>query len=252
MNALIIEDERLSAKRLQNIIRQEHPQINLLDTLFSVQDVHEWLHENPPPDLLFLDIQLNDGTGFDVLKLFESPPPVIFTTAYDQYAIKAFKFFSVDYLLKPIEAQELKNALIKFQKMKEVPWDEQLGEQLKDLTKAFDHGYKKRFLIRIGERFHHIAVEDIAYFYHKEAVTHLMSHSGKDYQMDQSLDQLEQLVNPLEFFRINRNYITSLQAVDQIHSYFNSRLLLKLAPSCEEEVIVSRDRVAGFKQWVDH
>ena len=213
-----------------------------------MQDVHTWLHENPPPDLIFLDIQLNDGTGFDVLKLFETPPPVIFTTAYDQYAIKAFKFFSIDYLLKPIEAQELKNALNKFQKMKEAGW----GEQLKDLSRAFDHGYKKRFLIRIGERYHHVGVADIAYFYHKEATTYLMSCSAKNFQMDQSLDQLEQLLSPLDFFRINRNYIVSLRAVDQIHTYFNSRLLLKLTPACEEEIIVSRDRVGGFKQWVDH
>ena len=248
MTALIIEDERLSAKRLQTLIKREHPQIMVQDVLLSVQDARSWLSQNEAPDLLFLDIELNDGTGFDVLRLFGEPPPVIFTTAYDQYAIKAFKFFSVDYLLKPIEPLELRNALEKYQRMQQRNWQDRMPE----LTRVFDHGYKQRFLIRVGEQYHQIPVQDVAYFYHKEAATYLMNTQGKGFQMDQSLDQLEQLVSPLEFFRVNRKYLVALRAIDKIHTYFNSRLLLNLVPDCPEEVVVSRERVGSFKQWVDN
>lgn len=247
MKALIVEDERLSAKRLQALIEKEHPQIKLQGSLLSVEDARIWLSSNPAPDLLFLDIQLNDGTGFDVLQLFEDPPPVIFTTAFDHYAIKAFKFYSVDYLLKPIESYELQLALGKLRKMHEKGWI----QQLPGLTKVFDHGYKKRFLIRVGEQFHKVPVEDVAYFNSQQATTYLTDDSGKRFQIDQSLDQLEQMVSPLEFFRVNRKFMVALKAISNIHTYFNSRLLLILDPECSQDVIVSRDRVSNFKRWMD-
>jgi len=248
MKVVIVEDEKLSAKRLQNIINQDHPQLELTATLYSVEDAREWLKTEPSPDLLFLDIELHDGTGFDVLQLFSDPPPVIFTTAYDRYALKAFKFYSVDYLLKPVEPSELKQALSKFHKIQDMVWK----EQIKGLSQAYSNSYKQRFLIRIGERYHNVPVEEVGYFYYCNSATYLYNHQGKSYQVDQSLDQLELVLNPLEFYRVNRQFIISMGAIDSIHSYLNSRLLLKLNPQTQEDVIVSRDRVVGFKKWMDH
>ena len=238
MKVVIVEDEKLSARRLQNLLQNDYPHMNICGTLHSVEDARNWLKQESAPDLLFLD----------VLQLFADPPPVIFTTAYDRYAVKAFKFFSVDYLLKPIEPDELKQALNKFKKMQDLGWK----DQLKGLSQAYSDHYKKRFLIRVGEQFHNVSIDDVAYFYHRHAANYLYDDQGKYYQIDQSLDQLEQVLNPLEFYRVNRQCIVSLKSISSIHTYLNSRLLLKLAPEMDEEVIVSRDRVIGFKKWMDH
>lgn len=250
MLALIVEDERLSADRLKSQIQRLAPNLEILDILDSVESAADWFRDNSHPDVLFLDIQLNDGTGFDLLNKLKVNFPIIFTTAYDQYAIKAFKFNGADYLLKPVSDDELKAAIEKVQSMHNVE-EHVVEQQYGQIQKIISGDFKKRFLIKIGERFQSIGIADVAFFQYSESMCYVVTTDGKKYPVDYTMDQLEGLVNPLEFFRINRQYFVSLGSIAEIHSYFNSRLLLKLNPDQPSEVIVSRDRVADFKYWMD-
>lgn len=249
MDVVIIEDERLSADKLIRMIGQYDPQIEVVASLDSVKKGVNWFRENSPPDLVFLDIQLSDGTAFDLLNQINQSPPIIFTTAYDQYAIKAFKFNSIDYLLKPLEQDGLQQALDKFKRTDQVetPSQQSFGK----VDQLINGEFKKRFLIKVGDQYQSIEVTNAAYFMYDDGLTYLFDKEGNKWPMDQSLDHLENMLHPLEFFRINRKFLISLGAISQIHSYFNSRLLLKLKHETNEEVIVSRDRVGDFKRWMD-
>ncbi|MEM9327689.1 MAG: LytTR family DNA-binding domain-containing protein [Bacteroidota bacterium] len=251
MQALIVEDERLSAERLKHMIAKVDPQMEIVGILDSVKSSKEWLRDNSPPDVLFLDIQLNDGTGFDLLNVAEVNVPVIFTTAYDNYAIKAFKFNSIDYLLKPIEESELE-ASIKKLKKSEPGGDLTSPEQdFGHLQKIITGDFKQRFLVKLGDQYQSVLIPEIAYFQYNDGMCYVVVKEGRKYPLDYTMDQLEGLLNPLEFYRVNRQLLVSLAAIKEIHSYFNSRLLLRLAPDCDAEVIVSRDRVSDFKRWMD-
>lgn len=247
----IVEDERLSAERLKVLVQELSPEYSVVALLDSVESTMQWLKDNSSPDLILLDIQLNDGVGFDLLADDLISCPVIFTTAYDEYAVKAFKYNSIDYLLKPIDRAELENALEKFKKHGERTVSPEAKAQFGQVSRMLSGSYKKRFLVKLGDRFQPLIVEDIAYFVSQNDLTYLVTRSGDKWPMDQSLDQLQELINPLDFFRINRKLIISLPAIKEIHSYFNSRLLLKLDPHADDEVIVSRERVANFKRWMD-
>lgn len=253
MQALIIEDERLSANRLKVLIQKIDPDIEVLATLDSVNSSRLWFKDNSPPDILFLDIQLNDGLGFDVLAELENEVPVIFTTAYDNYAIKAFKFNSIDYLLKPIDEADLQHSIekLKGQLKQSEPAEARVGQDFGQLKKIITGDFKKRFLVKLGDQYRSVNVEDVAYFYYQDGMTYLLANDGKKYPVDYTMDQIEGLLHPLEFFRINRKLVVSLTCIKEIHSYFNSRLLLRLFPAIEDGVIVSRDRVADFKRWMD-
>ncbi len=247
---VIVEDERLIAERLRSLVLACDEDINVTAMLASVSQAKEWFRGNSPPDLIFLDIQLNDGTCFDVLKYLDHSPPVIFTTAYHEYAVKAFKFNSIDYLLKPIDKAELQKAIQKFKTLS----PEQFHLQEVNYDKMNDiitHNYKRRFLVKLGDQYQNVDVRDIGFFHYEEATTYLMAVDGKKLPIDYSLDQLEDVLNPVDFFRINRQYLVSVEAIKQINSYFNSRLLLTLRPETSQEVIVSRDRVPDFKKWMD-
>jgi two-component system response regulator LytT len=246
MKVLIIEDERLNADRLKKILADSSHDIELLDICTSVQSSLEWFQKNDNPDLLLLDIQLNDGTGFDVLEKIGTSIPVIFTTAYDQYTLRAFKFHSIDYLLKPIQPEELNTAFDKYN-LQEKPPNIDLGE-LKSILKG---NFKSRFLVKIGEQFQTISSVDIAYFMSEENCTYMITSSQKTLPIDYSLEQLASVLDPSLFFRISRKFIVSMPAVKQIHTYFNGRLILKLEPESKEDVIVSRERVNDFKGWAD-
>ena len=250
MDVVIVEDERLSADKLTRMIAKFDPAIKVLATLDSVKSGTEWFRENSPPDLLFLDIQLSDGTGFDLLKEIECSPPTVFTTAYDQFAIKAFKFNSVDYLLKPLDQKELENALEKFlqsdSEHKSTP-----SSDFGRIDHIINGEFKKRFLVKIGEQYQSVDVTEIAYFKYDQGLTYIYTVDSKRWPVDQSLDNLENVLHPLEFFRVNRQMLVCLQAIHQIHTYFNSRLLLKVRPELDEDIIVSRDRVNEFKRWMD-
>lgn len=250
MDVVIVEDERLSADKLIRMLHKADPSINLLASIDSVKNGLQWFRENSPPDLLFLDIQLNDGTGFDLLKEIQHSPPVIFTTAYDQYAIRAFKFNSVDYLLKPLNQDELEQALEKYNQADHdnTPRNH---TNFGKIDSIINGEFKKRFLIKVGEQYQSVDVAEIAYFMYDDGLTYVHTKDKRKLPIDHSLENLENMLHPLEFFRINRKLLVSLGAINQIHTYFNSRLLLKLIPETVDDVVVSRDRVGDFKRWMD-
>ncbi|OEK06353.1 LytR/AlgR family response regulator transcription factor [Roseivirga misakiensis] len=247
MKAVIIEDEALSAKRLDKLVKESLPSIEVIAILESVNQALAWFNENTYPDLIFLDIQLNDGTGFEILKKLDGYPHIIFTTAYEQYALDAFKFNSIDYLLKPIDKSELINA---YDKLEQIHRTEESAyhDKIEALSKHFLPTFRERFLVKVGMQFKSIATQDIAYFYYDDGLSYLQTNN-QCLPIDYTLDQLINELNPKEFFRINRQFIVSLNAVKEIHSYFNSRLLLTLEPNTDTEVVVSRERVLSFKLW---
>ncbi|AXT50758.1 DNA-binding response regulator [Aquimarina sp. BL5] len=251
MTAVIVEDENFASKRLATLIEELAPEIRITGQITSVENGRQWFDNNPKPDLIFLDIQLNDGYGFDILDMMEDHPPVIFTTAYNEYAIRGFKYNGLDYLLKPIDKGDLKNALNKYRKTQvhsDAIFDDQKLEKIKNL---FSKEYKKRFMIKVGNQFTTFNVEDIAYFKSNEGLIFLHAHTGQQYPIEYSIDQLEDILDPVHFFRINRKFMVCVKSVVEIHSYFNSRLLLKLKPQEEEQIIVSRERTSNFKKWLD-
>ncbi|WP_062059602.1 LytR/AlgR family response regulator transcription factor [Aquimarina longa] len=251
MTAVIVEDENIASRRLANLIKELAPEITILDHITSVESGKNWFTKNPLPDLIFLDIQLNDGYGFDILDLLEEHPPVIFTTAYNEYAIRGFKYNGLDYLLKPIDKNDLKKALDKYRKnfnTSTTITDDAKYERIKNL---FAKEYKRRFMVKVGNQFNTFNVDDIAYFKSHEGIIFLYAHTGKKYPIEYTIDQLEEILDPVHFFRINRKFMVSVKAVVEIHSYFNSRLALKLNPLDEEQIIVSRERTSNFKKWLD-
>ncbi|MGF1559344.1 MAG: LytR/AlgR family response regulator transcription factor [Flavobacteriaceae bacterium] len=251
MKAVIIEDEHIASKRLAQLVSELAPEIEIVGQLTSVESGLTWFNENTLPQLIFLDIQLNDGYGFDILDHLKEHPPVIFTTAYNEYAIRGFKYNGLDYLLKPIDRNDLHTALQKFLKTQGTAteiWGEQKLEQIRNL---FQKEYKHRFMVKVGNQYKSFNVEDIAYFKSNEGLIFLFETNGKSYPIEYTIDQLEDILNPVQFFRINRKFMVSVKAVMEIHTYFNSRLLLKLLPKEEDQVIVSRERTASFKRWLD-
>ncbi len=251
MKAVIIEDEHIASKRLAQLVSELAPEIEIVGQLTSVESGLTWFNENDLPHLIFLDIQLNDGYGFDILDHLKEHPPVIFTTAYNEYAIRGFKYNGLDYLLKPIDRNDLHTALQKFLKTQGTAteiWGEQKLEQIRNL---FQKEYKHRFMVKVGNQYKSFNVEDIAYFKSNEGLIFLFETNGKSYPIEYTIDQLEDILNPVQFFRINRKFMVSVKAVMEIHTYFNSRLLLKLLPKEEDQVIVSRERTASFKRWLD-
>ena len=250
MKAVIVEDEEFAARRLGQMVAELAPEIAVAATLNSVESGRNWFSDNTRPDLIFLDIQLNDGYGFDILDTLEDHPPVIFTTAYNEFAIRGFKYNGLDYLLKPIVKEDLKRALEKFKK--NITRNGQGNtENLEHLKQLFHKEYKHRFMVKVGNQFKSFKVEDIAYFKSHEGLIHLHTHQGQVYPIEYTIDQLEHILNPIQFFRINRKFMVSVHSVIEIHSYFNSRLLLKLLPKDAEQVIVSRERTTNFKKWLD-
>ena len=251
MKVLIVEDESMASKRLTNLLLKLEPDIEILDQLDSVKTAVKWLSNNQA-DLLFFDIQLADGLSFEILNQVNIQTPIIFTTAFDEYAIKAFKVNSIDYLLKPIDPEELKHALEKFHQNFRQPEPQQpnmtmLEQAMKMLTKQ----YKERFVVKIGEHIHTIPVSDTAYFFSQDKATFLVTQEKKRYIIDYTLEEVEGLIDPQDFFRINRKYLVSMRAVKDIVSYTNSRLRIILHQSDEMDAIVSRERVQDFKKWLD-
>lgn len=250
MRVIIIEDELRSAERLRKMLMKLDPEIEIDAILDSLLSAREWFRDNSPPDLAFLDIQLGDGTSFELLHELKSDFPVIFTTAFDQYAIKAFKYQSVDYLLKPIVEEELAQAIEKYQASNDLS-SKPSPHDLTSTHRLITGDFKKRFLIKIGEQYKPVSIDEVAYFYSRDNQTYLMTLSGKHYPIDQPLEQIENSINPLEFFRVSRKMLIGLSAIAEVHTYFNSRLLIKLQPSTDLECLVSRERVSDFKSWMD-
>ena len=251
MKVLIVEDESMAAKRLVTLLEKIDPEIEVLAKLDSVKRAVAWLGENKA-DLLFFDIQLADGLSFEILEQVEVTSPIVFTTAFDEYAIQAFKLNSVDYLLKPIDPEELENALSKYKDLfasKEAPSMNMamIEQAMQMMTKK----HKERFVVKIGEHIRTLPVAETAYFFSQEKATYLQTIEKNRFIIDYTLEQVEQLIDPEKFFRINRKYLVSLEAVKDIVTYSNSRLRLILNHSDEMDAIVSRDKVQEFRKWLD-
>ncbi|MEQ8905932.1 LytTR family DNA-binding domain-containing protein [Ekhidna sp.] len=247
MNALIIEDEKLTADRLNKLI-QEHTSISVVQTFYSVKSSIQWLQKNECPELLFLDIQLGDGIGFDVLDSLKTYPHVIFTTAFDKYVLDAFKYNSVDYLLKPVKSEELISAI---EKLRKVRSQGDIDTIMSNLKSQLQGEFKKKFLVKTGHKFKSVPVEEIAYFYSESSTTYLRTLTGESLIIDHSLDDLQKILNPDRYFRINRHMMVCDDHIVSIDSYFNNRLLISLKPEFGEQVIVSREKVRAFKDWLD-
>ncbi len=248
---LIVEDETPAADRLKKLIRGLGD-IIILEVVDSIEDAVEWINTNPAPDMAFFDIQLADGKSFSIFERVNVPCPVIFTTAFDEYAIKAFKVNSIDYLLKPIDELELKQAWEKFLKLSSVRHDEdyaELSEQLKTLLR--NKNYKSRFLIKSGDQFKFVNTDKVAYFFSDAGNTFLVDQEGSQFLLDDKLETIENQIDPEKFHRISRKFVVSDLSISKISSYFNSRLILELSPTCSSEVVVSRERVSDFKEWLN-
>ena len=253
MRILIVEDEKLAADRLTTLVQRLDNAAQVIATAASVAKAVELLRLKPQLDLIFMDIQLADGLSFEVFEQVQVDVPVIFTTAYDAYAIKAFKVNSIDYLLKPIDEEELQAALTKFRKLSSHAASPQVGalEQAMQLING-GKSYKSRFVIKVGEHLHTIPVEEVACFYSYEKATFLQTTIGKRYAIDYTLEQVEGLVDPDCFFRVNRGYLVSFKALKDIIAWSNSRLKLELHhPTPAGDVVVSREKVQDFKAWLD-
>ncbi len=248
MNIVIIEDETPASTRLAKLLRHALPGANIVGTLDSIAAAGAWFAAHPAPDLVMLDIHLADGSAFDLLQRVTISAPIIFTTAYDQYALEAFKTNSIDYLLKPVKAEELKAALQKLEGLKRVlSASPEAGAAPESPVRP---NAKKRFVIRIGEHLKTLATEDIAYCYSESKMTYARSTEGRNYPMDHNLDALEEMLDPQQFFRINRQYIVSLKAIEEMRSYTKSRVIIKLKPAGKEAPVVSAERSADFKMWL--
>ncbi|MBN1116931.1 MAG: response regulator transcription factor, partial [Bacteroidales bacterium] len=236
-------------ERLSGLIRKYDQSLEITGVIQSVAKAVHWLNTNPAPDLIFMDIQLADGLSFEIFEQTIVKTPVIFTTAYDEYALKAFKVNSIDYLLKPIDQGELNNAIDKFKESntpKEIP-TQVFDNILHSLTK----NYKSKFVIKVGEHIRVFMADEVQCFYSMEKYTFLKNNSGRDYGISYSLDQLEDLLDPARFFRIGRKYIVSFPAIKDIISYSSSRLLIKLHSFESDDLIVSREKVQEFKKWLE-
>jgi DNA-binding LytR/AlgR family response regulator len=249
MNCLIIEDEKEAAIKLAGLIKKYDENIEILDTIQSIKNAVKWLNNNDIPDLVFMDIQLADGLSFEIFEQTIVKSPIIFTTAYDEYALKAFKVNSIDYLLKPIDQSELNQAIDKYKEnntFKEIP-AQIFDNILHSLTKRF----KSKFVIKVGEHIKVFTIDDVQCFYSMEKYTFLQNNTGRDYAIGYSLDQIENLIDPTKFFRINRSFLVSFSAISDIVSYSNSRLLVKLKANESKDLIVSREKVQDFKNWLE-
>ena len=252
MTILIVEDEQLAQERLQLLVKNYDAAINIVGCLESVEETVQWLNTKPHPDLILLDIHLSDGESFEIFKRTTTQKPIIFTTAYENYAIDAFKLFSVDYILKPITAEGLAAALNKYKNLTAAfaPKDYQLlMEQVKD---NFSVNYKNRFLAKVGQRLFFIAASEVAYFAADNKIVFLIDREGNRFVINNTMEKLETELNPKDFFRLNRKIIIHADAIDQIKPYHSNRLKLQVkGVPLTEEIIISRERVADFKQWAD-
>lgn len=248
MNVIIIEDEKPSARRLKRMLEKQ--QLNVLQMVHSVKEAVSWFETHEQPDLIFLDIQLSDGLSFEIFEEITVKSAIIFTTAYDEYALKAFKLNSVDYLLKPIDEEELAQAVEKYRKQQN-PKNIDLGELYQLLNgNEQKKQYKNRFSVKVGQHLKFFNTEEIECFYSENKATCLHTKSNRSYVMETSLENLENELDPQIFFRVNRKFFINLNAIHDIVSYTNSRLKIKLDHYNEHEIIVSRERVKDFKRWI--
>ncbi len=258
MNIFIVEDEELAVKKLQKTLLAVEPGARVVGVADSITAAVEWLQENETPDLVLMDIELSDGQSFEIFNLVEVKSPVIFTTSYDEFALKAFKVNSIDYLLKPIQKEELQIALEKYKQvrnnyaMKAEPVPvinvDQLVKQLQQKLQPKE--FRKRFLVKFAQKLVSIEIDDIAYFYSDGRLNFFKTTDNKKYVVDYTMDELEDMLDPEKYFRISRSFYVSVGSIDKIDDYFGNRLILQLKPALEKEALVSREKVTEFKKWM--
>lgn len=251
MNILIIEDETNAFEYLQTIILKAKPEVNILAHLESVEDSVNWLSQNDSPDLIFLDIELSDGLSFEIFQHVEVEAPIIFTTAYDQYAIEAFKVNSIDYLLKPIHVDDLAKAIKKFERFR--PQDNpEISQQIKSLFNTINQPKKQRCLVKRGNHFEFISISDIAYVNSDDGITFLHTFKGQRHIYANTVEGLMSNLDDKQFFQINRGQIVNIDAIKKMHPYFNSRMKLELSNADGKiDFLVSRSKLPAFRTWVD-
>ncbi|WP_375240401.1 LytR/AlgR family response regulator transcription factor [Polaribacter sp.] len=251
MNVLIIEDEKPAARRLNRMLAELD--IEVQQMLHSVEESLSWLQNNPHPDLIFLDIQLSDGLSFEIFEEIEVKSAIIFTTAYDEYALKAFKLNSIDYLLKPLDEDELKVAVKKFKENQPKQSDVQvnLDDIRKLLVNPVDRKFKKRISIKVGQHIKIINIDEVECFYSENKATYIHTSENRNYLLDGSLENWQEQLDPEKFFRVNRTFIININSIKDIIAYSNSRLKLILNTYQDSEIIVSRERVKDFKNWIE-
>lgn len=251
MKVVIIEDEALASERLKKMILAYDKNIDVVAQLESVEESIDWFQNNTHPELIFLDIHLEDDLSFAIFEKVNISSSIIFTTAFDEYAIKAFKLRSIDYLLKPIVQEELNAALKKY---KEISGEQHTGEdfrKLYDLIVKKGESYRGRFSVKVGQKIKNFSIDDIAYFKSDSGFTTAYLYDGRTFCLDQSLDALSKDVDPVNFFRINRQMLVSLEAIKEVHIYSKSRLKLNIEPKPDNDVLVSIDKTASFKKWLE-
>jgi len=252
IKALIVEDEKPAAEHLLKLLRECDHEVTVLHRTDSINQTIQWFKGNPQPDLMFLDIQLADGLSFEIFSHLKIECPVIFTTAFEEYAIRAFKINSIDYLLKPVGIEELNFAIQKFKGRSGQEFSfSPLSDKVDTLLKMLNHPYKSRFIVHVGPRIKFIECAHIKYFYSLEKSTFLLEESGISYDISYSLDQLETQLDPKLFFRISRKFIVNIETISEIITYSSSRLKLIIKGSEDENIIVSRRNISKFKEWLE-
>ena len=251
MDVLIIEDELLAAERMQMLVKNYDPTINIVGIVESVQEAVEWLSTKKHPDVLLVDIQLADGHSFEIFKKVKVEKPIIFTTAFNQYALDAFQLLSIDYVLKPVTAEALSNA---FGKYKSLSQNKIVTNNYEDVLQYVKENltakYKTRFLGKIGLRTYFISVNDIAYFVTDNKIVHLVARDGKKYVKNATIEKIELMLDPTVFFRVNRKIIVHIDAIEQVKPYDNNRLSILIKNIKQtDEIIISREKIADFKEW---
>ncbi|MBO0322356.1 response regulator transcription factor [Muricauda sp. CAU 1633] len=251
MNVIIIEDEKPAARRLSRLLAELDVEVSTM--LHSVDESIEWFQNNPQPDLIFLDIQLSDGLSFEIFDVVDVTSAIIFTTAFDEYALQAFKLNSIDYLLKPIDDEDLEKAVKKYQNFK--PENQKISVDFNDIKKLLvdplEREYKKRFTVKVGQHLKIVNADDVECFYSENKGTYAATSDGRNYLLDTTLEQLEEELSPKVFFRVSRKFYVNVSHIKDIISYTNSRLQIKTNRFNEQEIIVSRERVKDFKLWLE-
>ena len=252
MKILIIEDEELAVKKLLKTLATIDATAEIVGTADSIKSSVEWLASNSPPDLILMDIELADGQSFEIFNLVDVKSPVIFTTSYDEYALKAFKVNSLDYLLKPVQKEELATALEKYRKMTKdshtnLNFDDLVSELRQQLQPK---EYRKRFLVKQGQKLLSINIEEIAYFFSDGRLNFFKTNDNRMFVADYTMEELEDMLDPQRYFRINRSFFVSFESIDKIDDYFGNRLILSLKPVVDKQALVSREKVTAFKKWM--
>jgi DNA-binding LytR/AlgR family response regulator len=249
MKVIIVEDEKPASERLKTLLKEYDPGLEIQATLESIDETVQYLKQHSPPDIMLLDIHLADGHSFEIFNQINYNRPVIFTTAYDQYALEAFKMFSIDYILKPVTLEALASAINKYKTLSASFSSVELS-RLAPVWKSSQ--YKKRFLGKVGQRLFFIDARDIAFFQADNKIVHLVDKEGHKYLADYTMEKLEAHLDPENFFRLSRKYIVNIDAIEQVKPYYNSRLKLQVkGASQNEEIIISRERVADFRLWAE-